>query len=52
MQFVDQAKISVTAGKGGDGVIAWRKEKYIPKGGPTGGNGGVGTGTGGSGGGG
>ncbi len=42
MQFVDQAKISITAGKGGDGVIAWRKEKYIPKGGPTGGNGGVG----------
>ena len=42
MKFVDQAKISVAAGKGGDGVIAWRKEKYIPKGGPTGGNGGVG----------
>lgn len=42
MKFVDQAKISVIAGKGGDGVIAWRKEKYIPKGGPTGGNGGTG----------
>ncbi len=42
MKFVDQAKITVAAGKGGDGVIAWRKEKYIPKGGPTGGNGGVG----------
>ena len=37
-----QAKITVAAGKGGDGVIAWRKEKYIPKGGPTGGNGGTG----------
>ncbi len=42
MKFVDQAKISVAAGKGGNGVIAWRKEKYIPKGGPTGGNGGTG----------
>src|SRR5258706_10888188 len=42
MKFVDQAKIKVTSGKGGDGVIAWRKEKYIPKGGPTGGNGGPG----------
>ena len=42
MKFIDQAKIAVAAGKGGDGVIAWRKEKYIPKGGPTGGNGGTG----------
>ncbi len=42
MKFIDQAKITVAAGKGGDGVIAWRKEKYIPKGGPTGGNGGTG----------
>ncbi|MEI8135025.1 MAG: GTPase ObgE [bacterium] len=42
MKFIDQAKISVTAGKGGDGVIAWRKEKYVPKGGPNGGNGGPG----------
>jgi GTP-binding protein len=42
MQFIDQAKITVTAGKGGDGVIAWRKEKYVPKGGPSGGNGGPG----------
>jgi GTP-binding protein len=42
MKFVDQAKISVAAGKGGNGVIAWRKEKYVPKGGPTGGNGGTG----------
>src|SRR5438477_12457347 len=42
MQFIDQAKIFARAGKGGDGVIAWRKEKYVPKGGPTGGNGGPG----------
>jgi GTP-binding protein len=42
MKFIDQAKITVSSGKGGDGVIAWRKEKYIPKGGPTGGNGGPG----------
>ncbi|MEP7236098.1 MAG: GTPase ObgE [Ignavibacteriota bacterium] len=42
MKFIDQAKITVAAGNGGNGVIAWRKEKYIPKGGPTGGNGGTG----------
>ena len=42
MQFIDQAKIRVEAGKGGDGVISWRREKYVPKGGPDGGNGGQG----------
>jgi GTP-binding protein len=40
--FVDTATISLSAGKGGDGVVAWRREKYIPKGGPAGGNGGNG----------
>lgn len=42
MQFIDQAKIRVQAGDGGHGVISWRKEKYVPKGGPDGGNGGQG----------
>src|SRR5436853_4765259 len=42
MQFIDEAKIRVEAGKGGNGVISWRREKYVPKGGPDGGNGGHG----------
>lgn len=40
--FVDRVTLQLHAGKGGNGVIAWRREKYIPKGGPTGGNGGKG----------
>jgi GTP-binding protein len=40
--FVDSTELTLSAGKGGNGVIAWRREKYIPKGGPTGGNGGRG----------
>lgn len=40
--FIDRVKIDLLAGKGGNGVVAWRREKYIPKGGPCGGNGGVG----------
>jgi GTP-binding protein len=40
--FLDEVTLHLSAGKGGDGVIAWRREKYIPKGGPTGGNGGRG----------
>ena len=39
MQFIDEARISVKAGEGGNGCISFRHEKYIPKGGPDGGNG-------------
>ncbi len=40
--FIDRVKLSLVAGKGGNGTVAWRREKYIPKGGPCGGNGGKG----------
>src|ERR1041385_4632445 len=40
--FIDQATITVKAGDGGNGVVSFRREKYIPKGGPDGGNGGDG----------
>ncbi|MDD3646533.1 MAG: GTPase ObgE [Candidatus Gracilibacteria bacterium] len=40
--FIDEVKIKVIAGKGGDGIVSWRREKYIPKGGPRGGDGGKG----------
>ncbi len=40
--FTDRVSVLFSAGKGGNGVVAWRREKYIPKGGPAGGNGGSG----------
>src|SRR3989338_5017584 len=42
MAFIDEMKIEAEAGRGGDGVIRWRQEKFIPKGGPAGGDGGRG----------
>ena len=40
--FVDHIRLNLKAGKGGNGCVAWRREKYLPKGGPYGGNGGPG----------
>ncbi len=40
--FIDDVKITLRAGKGGNGIVAFRREKYVPLGGPAGGNGGKG----------
>ena len=42
MAFIDEIKIYAEAGRGGDGVVRWRQEKFIPKGGPAGGDAGRG----------
>ena len=42
MQFIDEATVTVAGGAGGDGIVAWRREKYVDKGGPAGGDGGHG----------
>lgn len=40
--FLDKSRIKILSGKGGNGAVAWRREKYVDKGGPAGGNGGKG----------
>ena len=42
MQFIDKTKIRIVSGRGGNGMVAWRREKYVDKGGPAGGDGGKG----------
>lgn len=42
MQFIDEVRLTVKAGDGGNGLVSFRREKYVPKGGPDGGDGGHG----------
>ena len=42
--FIDRARVFVKAGDGGDGMSSFRREKYVPNGGPSGGGGGKGGG--------
>ena len=42
MQFIDNTKIKLVSGRGGNGAVAWRREKFVDKGGPAGGDGGRG----------
>jgi len=42
MNFLDKTKIKIISGRGGNGMVAWRREKYVDKGGPAGGDGGRG----------